>query len=132
MSRVPSNDELQKYTRHELISFLKSRGVGHTGGNRQQLVSLAKLYASRPEVISDPEVTFKSDNSLPNDSVTKWQNAATEQPAIPSGLTLETITSYLREVPTLFVHNEEEHEEIDVGTEKPVVKGRQMYQSGRL
>ena len=46
--------------RHELAAFLKARGVPTTG-LKGSLLSLAKLYANRPEVISDPEVTFKSD-----------------------------------------------------------------------
>ena len=28
---MPSNEDLEKFTKIELIAFLKSRGVGHTG-----------------------------------------------------------------------------------------------------
>ena len=130
--RIPSNNELGDFTKPQLVAFLKSRGVPHTG-NKVHLVSLAKLYANRPEVISDPEVTFKPDNSLPNDSVAVWKNVITEKPVIPAGFTLETISSYLSVVSTyLSIHNEEENEPVDVGTQKPVVKGRMMYQSQRL
>ena len=107
-SRIPSNDELKDLTKPQLVAFLKSRGVPHTG-NKVHLVSLAKLYANRPEVISDPEVTFKPDNSLPNDSVAVWKNVITEKPVIPAGFTLETISSYLSVVSTyLSIHNEED------------------------
>ena len=37
-SKMPSNEDLEKFTKIELIAFLKSRGVDHTG-NRKQLVS---------------------------------------------------------------------------------------------
>ena len=39
-SKMPSNEELEKFTKIELIAFLKSLGVGHTG-NRKQLVTMA-------------------------------------------------------------------------------------------
>ena len=115
-SKMPSNEELEKFTKIELIAFLKNRGVGDTG-NRKQLVSLAKLYVNRPEIISDPEITFKPDSSLPNDSVIKWENAVMNKPAIPPGFTLETISSYLSVVSTyLSVHNDNdpENEPVDV------------------
>ena len=85
-------------------------------------MSLAKLYVNRPEIISDPEITFKPDNSLPNDSVIKWENAVMITPAVPPGFTLETISSYLSVVSTyLSVHNDSdpENEPVDVGTQKP-------------
>ena len=130
--KIPSNEELQKYKKQALVAFLKSRGLPSTG-NRDKLLNLAKLYASRPEIISDPEITFKPDNSLPHDSVTTWKNVLVEHPAIPSGFTFEVICSYLSVVTTyLLVNNGEEREPVDVGTLKPVVKGRQIYLSQRL
>ena len=97
--KIPSNEELQKYKKQALVAFLKSRGLPSTG-NRDKLLNLAKLYASRPEIISDPEITFKPDNSLPHDSVTTWKNVLVEHPAIPSGFTFEVICSYLSVVTT--------------------------------
>ena len=70
--RMPSNNELGDFTKPQLVAFLKSRGVPHTG-NKAHLVSLAKLYANRPEVISDPEVTFKPEQSLRGKSVSVTQ-----------------------------------------------------------
>ena len=130
--KIPSKEELGKFKKPELVAFLKARGVPSTG-NKEALLKLAVLYADRPEVISDPEVTFKESSSLPSDSVNQWKNVLTEKAAIPSGFTLETITLYLSVLSTsLALPNEEEDETVDVGTLKPVVKGRQMYQSQRL
>ena len=93
-SKIYSGKDLGQFKKRELVAFLKARGVPTTG-NLKQLLSLAKVYADRPEVISDPEISFKSDTTLPKDSVAVWHDTATEKPKIPSGFTLLTITSYL-------------------------------------
>ena len=60
ISKIPSNDELEGFKKHELQAFLKERGVGQTGNkDKGVLLSLAKLYANIPVVISDPEVSLK-------------------------------------------------------------------------
>ena len=70
-SKVPSSQELGKYKKQELVAFLKARCLPSTG-NKEHLLKLARLYANRPEVISDPEVTFKDSNLLPSDTVNEW------------------------------------------------------------
>ena len=132
-SKILSNDELEGFKKHELQAFLKERGVGQTGNkDKGVLLSLAKLYANIPVVISDPEVSFKDSSSLPFDSVIVWQDAATEKAPIPFGFNMETITSYLSVLSTTLAGHDEDDEEVDVGTHKPAVKGRQMYQSQKL
>ena len=51
------SEPIEKYKRQELVVFLKARGVP-SSRNKELLLKLARLYANRAEVISDPEVTF--------------------------------------------------------------------------
>ena len=130
-SKVPSSQELGKYKKQELVAFLKARCLPSTG-NKEHLLKLARLYANRPEVISDPEVTFKDSNLLPSDTVKEWYGVISggKKAPIPSGFTLETITTYLSvQSSVLSFNNEDEDEIVDTGTLKPVVKGRRLYQS---
>ena len=129
-SRIPSCDELKTFNKHELQSFLKARAVGQTG-NKDTLLNLAQLYANRPVINSGPEVTVAVD--LPNDYVTTWQNVDTEKVSIPTGFTLEKIVTFLSVISSSLSFGEsDEDETVDVGTQKPVMKGRMMYQSQRL
>ena len=66
--KIPSKEELGKFKKPELVAFLKARGVPSTG-NKEALLKLAVLYADRPEVIGDREVTFKESSSFPSDSL---------------------------------------------------------------
>lgn len=126
MAKIPSK-------KADLKAFLKARGVGQTG-DRKTLQNLARLYVNRPVVISGTDLAIAPEQtSLPNDSVMVWQNAATEKPQIPSGFNLEIITNYLKDFSsTLSFEDEDGDEIINSGTQKPVVKGRNMYQSLKL
>ena len=120
-SSVPSNDELEHFNKCQLLSFLKSRG------NKDILLKVAKLVANRPVIT----VTSDHTTSLTINSVLEWKNAATEVAPIPKGFNLETLTNYLREIPCNLAMQDEE-ELVYSGTQKPVLKGRKMYQSMKL
>ena len=76
-------------------------------------------------------VTSDHSTSLTINSVLEWKNAATEVAPIPKGFNLETLTNYLREIPCNLAMQDEE-ELVYSGTQKPVLKGRKMYQSMKL
>ena len=123
---VPSNEKLDHFNKSQLLSFLKSRGVKQSG-NKDILLKVAKLVANRPVI------TVSSDNitSSSSDSVSEWKNAATEVAPIPKGFNLETQTNYLREIPCNLTLQDGE-ELVYSGSQKPVLKGRKMYQSMKL
>ena len=123
-SSVPSNDELEHFNKCQLLSFLKSRGVKQT---EDILLKVAKLVANRPVIT----VTSDHTTSLTINSVLEWKNAATEVAPIPKGFNLETLTNYLREISCNLAMQDEE-ELVYSGTQKPVLKGRKMYQSMKL
>ena len=54
-SEIPSNKELNSYSSHELVTFLRSRGAGKNVQNwkLRDLLKMAKLYITRSEVRSD-------------------------------------------------------------------------------
>ena len=54
-SEIPSNKELNSYSSHELVTFLRSRGAGKNVHNwkLRDLLKMAKLYITRSEVRSD-------------------------------------------------------------------------------
>ena len=82
-------------------------------------MKLARLYANRPKVINDPEVTFKDSNILPSDAVKEWYGVITggKKAPIPSGLILDTITTYLSvQSSVLSFNNQDEDEVVDIGT----------------
>ena len=77
MAKIPSK-------KANLKAFLKARarGVWQTGDGKT-LLNLARLYVNRPVVISGTDLAIAPEQtSLPNDSVTVWQNAATEKPSL--------------------------------------------------
>ena len=85
-------------------------------------MSVAKLVANRPLLtVSPPE--SEDTSSVPTDTVLVWKNCATDAVHIPSGLTLETITNYLREIPCN-VSLPDGEESVTSGTVKPVAKGK--------
>ena len=96
-------------------------------GNKDILLKVAKLVANRPVIT----VTSDHTTSLTINSVLEWKNAATEVAPIPKGFNLETLTNYLREIPCNLAMQDEE-ELVYSGTQKPVLKGRKMYQSMKL
>ena len=96
-------------------------------GNKDILLKVAKVVANR-RVIT---VTSDHSTSVTINSVKEWKNAATEVAPIPKGFNLETLTNYLREIPCNLAMQDEE-ELVYSGTQKPVLKGRKMYQSMKL
>ena len=52
-ARNPSLDELERFNKPELKTFLRDRGLGQTG-TKEQLPKVAKLYAIRPVIAVTP------------------------------------------------------------------------------
>ena len=136
-------EDLEKLSVAQLKEFLRPRGV-RLGGNQAELLQLARLYFSYPTLkpssslpIDERGASEINDQDSPfNDPSLTWQ-MVTKELKIPSQFSIEKITDYLRnnEVSLLCfpsAGNDSDEDDVQAGTQKPVVKGRKMYLSERL
>jgi hypothetical protein len=110
----------------ELRLFLKARNVKNSGINKAELLRMAKLYERQPvlNVLQEtlPCQIWESAKDC------EWNDVSSFSLSIPSAFTITSISSYLSSLHVSLAVGDEE----DVGTQKPVIKGRQMHQSEKL
>jgi hypothetical protein len=134
---MPSVQDLEKMKVIELKEFLKSRNVKNSG-NKFELLRMARLY------VNHPVINLDQGTGVPCqiwESATEWKDVSTFSLSIPSAFSIASINAYLScLLVSLSARAKEGEEEVDdeneddteAGTRKPVVKGRQMYQSEKL
>jgi hypothetical protein len=129
-----SGQDLDRMKVPELRQYLKARNVKNSGINKAELLRMAKLYEQHP-VLDLHQESEETQLCQIWDSAKdcQWNDVSSFSLSIPSTFTIVSITSYLSSLHvSLAVGDEDEDEEEDAGTQKPVIKGRQMYQSEKL
>ena len=131
-SKEPSTvEELERLRKPALEQFLKSRNVRNLSKlNKPQLLNLARLYVAQPvlRVPQVPQVQIKWDS----DEI-RWTDILKSKPSIPQSFSITTITEFLATIDVGLGDDDEDYEGgVNIGTKKPVVKGRQMYMSGKI
>jgi hypothetical protein len=143
--------DLDMFNVIQLKQFLKSRGL-RSSGRKNELLKLAKLYASSP-VLRGIEEEIEED-IFASDQLVWREITSHSQISIPSSFSIDVLTTYLSTLPAALVtvtpqvdaYSDEDMEEtgkepssgarvqveVDAGTEKPSVKGRRMYCSEKL
>lgn len=128
--------ELKSFTVLQLRDFLRMRGKSVVG-RKQDLLSRAELFFNEP--VRGPDSNNNDPNSLSPSSEwisldglnLEWKPLSElESSTVPKDFDISVITKYLCEDVVSFQGTDKF--EVDVGTKKPAVKGRQMYLSEKL
>lgn len=136
----PSEDGYVGKSVKELKQYLRSVGA-RLSGDKAALIERALLYSSHnggllyqaPSSLQDGSISNKDshDSTTSNSNSELNWNGNWPDFAFPEAFNLDQVFRYLTCSP--FVLNSSEHAGIvESGTEKPTIKGRQMYQSKRI
>ena len=150
---IKSIEDLKGLLVDGLRDFLNARGV-RVSGNRKELLHRAELYFDAPVIRTggasargasarvasaggaSAGISLPSDKSIFEDASLGdgWKELTPQtKVTIPKEFSIAVLTDYLTKLPvSLGAAAAGDDEEVNAGTGKPVVKGRQMYVSKRL
>lgn len=131
-------EELKKKTCNELKKFLKERGK-KCSGDKKALLRLALIYADEPiqpegeeEVLAADVHALEQKRQVFSENVT-WQKLEKGQlPQVPRRYTIKKIYAFLGALSVITDVTSGEKVVTDCSTDKPAVKGRQMYRSRKI
>ena len=97
-------------------------------------VSIPPYTEQQPLPLNITEESLSEERKVFDDAKLRWKNVCEEPARVPKGFNIDSIFAYLTMVYVSANDLElrELNENIQVGTKKPTIKGREMYNSDRI
>lgn len=116
-----------KKTVKELKEYLRSIGKPTTG-LKADLVKIATLYhgqqdQSDQEAHAKTQAALEEERKIFDDKLLAWKDVMKQKPNIPGGFNIDVIFQFLTKDMTFDASGNT----LDAGTEKPSIRGRQLY-----
>ena len=132
-SNIPTDEELEKMKRSEIVDFLRSRNKRRTG-NKAELLAFAKNVAHEAENASNVmvEATVLIDlvdkRKIFEKQELEWKNIdILKSSDIPGAFDSSKMNDFLTKM-TISL----EDEDVEVSVEKPAKKGRRLYSANKI